>query len=419
MRNKLLYFLPFFAALSGVNIIIGGLNVRFDQLISTILCLILAFRIIFNYQKFYLDFPGKMLISFLFISFISSYYFSPDPKYSIIQTINLTSVSSIYIILINFIDSKKMFDHFLKVYFNAGFIAITLGVALFILSVLIGNELYGVNLISDTTLAYGVYSTMREPNIFGSYSLIYFIIGLSMLLYKGSLSKNCYNITSIYFIVYALGVFLSFTRGVWLGGIAAFFLLLILSKKYSIPNSKKKIHLIKFSIIMLVLITLVLSISHSFFTYKIDNLFQAQEGTGQFRLLEWAKAIEDIGNNFLLGNGTYSFASIYSKTVPYNNLENAWIGNIFLTVLHDTGLIGFSFFMIMCVNLISKGIKLSKLAKALQKDYSIILGITISIIAMLIAFIFTTGFSYGYSWLLLGLLGVINRLFVKNISLYN
>lgn len=406
MKNKLFYILPLIAGLNGISLQAFNLNIRLDQLLAVILCLILFFRVLIGRQKFYVDLPGKFLILFFFISFISSYVYSPDRNYSIIQTINILSAASVYFLIPNFIANENIEQKFMKSFVVSGIIMCGLGIFFFIIAHL-GITDYGVNLIDDpATTPYGVYGTMYEPNIFGSYSVIYFIYALNIVLIKDfSLASRRTFLSLLFFS--AAGAFLSFTRGAWLAAIIAILFSIIL-----IRSRYKQKHLFKNFSKYLITACFVLSlflgfiISKGFLLYKIDNFLNASSGTGYGRLQTWAVALDDINNHLLLGNGTYSFASIYGKTF-YSPSHNAWIGNFILTVIHDTGIVGTILFLSFLGSLILPFIKKPKIEINIFNANSF--SLSMASVAMLIAFFFTTGFSLCYSWIPLGLLSYFNK----------
>lgn len=397
------------AGLNGIAFKFANLNIRLDQLLAVILIIFLIFDLLIGRKKLYIDLPGKFLIMFFIVSFFSSYVYSPDRNYSIIQTINILSAASVYFIIPNSITDIKIETKFLKSFVYAGIIMCVMGVALFIIAHL-GITDYGVNLIDDpTTTPYGVYSTMLEPNIYGSYSVIYFIFALNMLLIK-DFSTIKKRILVYLLFVSAAGVLLSFTRGAWLAALISIFMSLIILKK---RHRKKK--LIKqfatyLSFAGIVIVAIVgFAISNYFLLYKINNFLNASSGTGYGRIEIWTLAIGNIPNHLLLGNGTYSFAAIYA-TRFYDPRHNAWIGNFLVTILHDTGIIGIIFFFGFLIILLGKGILKRNENEANANNIELFpFSLSMSSIAMLIAFFFTTGFSFTYAWIPFGLISYFNN----------
>jgi len=408
MTNRLLFLIPFLAALNGVNFVFFELNIRLDQVIVVILMLILIWNHIFRQIKIKIDFVGKLLIAYLVISFISTFMFAPDLKYSIIQTINISSSASVYFVLINFLNNDYIKRKYLRYFLFSGIIFIGYGVVIFFLS-LLGMNIYGVNLADNLSSEYGVFATMREPNIYGSFSLVYFMLSLTILVTVQKELIKFKRIITYCFIISMLGVFLSFTRGVWIGALIGTAILLLTSIKYNFSTKFRT----KLGLYILVIIGVFFIVNNLvpnfYFTHRLSILTDYQGGTGAYRLLLWEEALHNFLSSPILGNGTYSFASLCATSIGG---ESAWIGNFILILLHDTGVIGTVLFLIMILVLLKNN--LSKLKNAILINHfnaSVLLGFCIALVSMLIAFIFTTAFSYVYSWSIFGLISVYGSLY--------
>ena len=218
MRYKLLYLIPFLAALNGVNIRFYGLNIRLDQVTALFLVLIVGLIILIGKKYLYLDLPGKLLILFIVWSFIATLLNAPDLNYSLLQTINIASAASIYFVFTNLLNTQDRINKYFKYFLLSGILATGYGMIIFILS-MVGINVYGVNLTKDIYSAYGVFATMKEPNIFGSYSLVYFIITSSILISLRQRREKPNPLVFLAFIASSSGIFLSFTRAVWLAAL--------------------------------------------------------------------------------------------------------------------------------------------------------------------------------------------------------
>jgi O-antigen ligase len=140
----------------------------------------------------------------------------------------------------------------------------------------------------------------------------------------------------------------------------------------------------------------------SIIDYKLGNFFSTDVGTGEGRLIIWGMAIENWieAKNWLIGNGTYSFASFFN-TDSYDASTNAWIGNLPLTILHDSGLIGFAIFLIFIVSLVKRTQLLSS-EKNSQGAHHLLIGTRLAIIGTMIEFFFSSGLNLSYCWILFG-----------------
>lgn len=408
MNSILLFLLPFCLSLSGVNINVFNLNVRLDQLVVCILFVQLIAKKIIKGKNIIYDIPSIYLIIFLTISLFSSLFYSPNSTYSAVQTLNIASVSLTYIVLVNYLSVETEFIKSLKYYLITGIIVSIIGITLFVFSKL-NISSYGIVLDDSGAFAYGISSTMREQNIFGSYSLIYFVIAFGLIIHpiKNIVSKK---IVQALICTSALALFLSFTRGAWLGAIIVCPLMLFFQPDY---KTGRNTNFNKYSKNILVIIAIgfiIFSISSvvspTTLTYKIENMFEVQDGTGLARIIIWDQAWANIKEHLWFGQGTYSFGALNNPVSGEEGvITNAWIGNFVLTALHDTGIIGTILFGGMIFTLLKKGISMSKNITIASYDRALAFSFSSAVISLLIAFFFTTGFSYGYGWYLLGLLG--------------
>ena len=109
------------------------------------------------------------------------------------------------------------------------------------------------------------------------------------------------------------------------------------------------------------------------------------------------------------GWGCYSYGDKNAEPDTPRALR-PWIGNFAITALHDSGIIGTSLlFLFLGINLIG-GLRASRQLWSIEPTSSVrLVGLVYGVVALLIAFLATTGFSYGYPWIALGLIGAYRR----------
>ena len=410
----MIYSLPFLIALSGVNLVIGDLNFRFDQILSTILLMILLFKQFSGRKSIYFDRPSKMIILYIFINILSSILFSPNVKYSLSQVINFSSCWLIYLVVINYIDTEKKYYTFFRLFMIAGILEIGYGVAGFFVA-RTGIPVYGINsdidLLLNPGMAYGIQATMKEPNIFGNYAMMYFIFAFGLMSTRNYIffSKRLYIILVILF---ALGTLLSFTRGAWLGGFIGILCFIFIAKKIF----KTKIKFSKFVLItslVFIIVQVIISekaVNINFFQYKYAHMIDIDSGTGAYRILVYYHAYKDILKNPLLGNGTFSFGEIETPNAPRQ--LKAFIPSFLVMSIHDTGIIGvvviIYLFYLLAKYSISSAYSLNKI-----NDYRLA-ALSISFLGaltgMFVAFQSSSGLTLGYSWVILGMIGALYRI---------
>jgi hypothetical protein len=390
-----------------------NISLRVDQIAVIILSVfIILHKKLVMKSSVILNKEAIMLFLFFCVSSLSSIINSPDKVFSLVQTFNLVTNALAYFVIINTLDSVDILTEYLVFAFNTVLIISVLSTAIFLFSYATGVQLFGINLTQNQNEAFGVFFTMREPNVFGSFMMLYFL--LAFILYVDHKNATFYFKKSylklILFLV-GISILLSFTRGVWLSVLLSIFIYYIFSVK------KFKENIIKLTLAPLFVLAFFFVINNvlkiEILSYKLDNFVTAKGGTSEGRLWIWFKALDNwiTQKNYLIGNGTFSFASFFNKS-GYSSTTNAWIGNMPLTILHDAGILGtlffFSFYFLLLYYSISILKKIENNNRLLSQSKSVLIplnwGFVIGVIGIFIAFFFTVALNYTYPWIFMGLL---------------
>ncbi len=409
--KKLLYLLSFFSFLSYFSISIGGLNAKYDQLFTILVFFIFLVYVVMIKRSIYIDRAGFLLIALWLVSFLSSYFNAPDPRYSLIQSLNLSSASLAFFILPNVLTSTEDLSDFIKVHLRIAKFLLIISTLVFIYSYSKNVEVFGVNLVQNESEPFGVYLTMLEPNIFGSFMLIIFCVAFALYVGGSTLSEMRKAEIGNVLIFSIIGIFISFTRGVWLGILIALAFYYVVNSRNMVKTLQQMFYFTVGAILLIYIGGEVLEIG--FIKYKLSNFLSTDSGTGKGRVVLWLSAIDNWIENghVLFGTGTYSFASFFNTT-SYEARGNAWIGNLYLTFLHDTGIVGLLIYLLFYFQLMWQAFKIWPY-KAFE-DYRFVknlnIGFLLSLIGIAIAFFFTTALTFAYPWILFGLVSAFNRI---------
>lgn len=183
-----------------------------------------------------------------------------------------------------------------------------------------------------------IRGTIYEANLYGSY-LITFILLSWALIFKNIFLK-------IFLIIFLLiGMLLSFSRGPWIGFVLSAFVYLILihPRPYTLEGVSKKLFFLGL-ISILILVAAV-----SFYSTYMDYELIGRIHSINTRLTMWSLSLQYIIENPLIGNGLFSFSALNPEApelVGSETHRSAWISNLPLAVLHDTGAIGFLLFFV-------------------------------------------------------------------------
>jgi hypothetical protein len=416
--KKLVYLLPAVAALNSFSVSIGGLNAKLDQLLIVIIAgIFIAHRLVVP-RGIYVDRGGFLLLIFFVLSTLASALNAPEPGYSLVQTTNMFTVSLIYFILPNVLRSYEEMFTFIKVQFWVVLICVVISTFLFLFSYSTKIPVFGINLMQNEQEPFGVYFTMLEPNIFGSFMVP--IFSMAFPFYMSNSKPPGIDFAMVRKVMYLsiVGIFISFTRGVWLGTLVTVLLYYVINSK----NLAKTLYQIfGFFIGVIALIYIAGNVLDIWFVkYKLTNFFSGSGGTGLSRLNIWKQALDSWlqHGHLFLGSGTFSYAS-YFNVGAYDPRQNAWIGNMVLAVLHDTGLIGLTVFLIFYADLALTGLQTARFKSLAQFKMlnNVGAGLLMGLVSLFIAFFFTTGLTFSYPWILFGLISTFKRLNNRELAL--
>jgi len=409
--KKALYVLAFLSFWSYFSTSIGGLNVKYDQLfIILVFCILVSYKVIVK-RRIYIDTAGCFLIVLCLISFFSSYFNAPDPAYSLRQTVNLFSVSLAYFIFPNVLVSHDSISDFVRVFLRMAKVWLIIWVLLFLYSYTSNTPIFGVILDQTEQRAFGVYATMIEPNIFGSFMLVILFLSFSLFVSEKGLKGMSKSELRNILIWSVIGVFISFTRGIWLAAIVGIGIYYMFSSKNVLKTLRQIFLFIMGGLLLLFIASEVLEIE--FVKYKVTNFLSSGRGTGATRLEFWGIALKNWTHegHTLMGTGTFSFASFFNTSGIYDRDYDYWISNVYIAFLHDTGLLGLLTFLFFFGDLAYTAMKARAYNGLIDfpfiRDFGT--GLFIALIGIGIAFFFTTGLTTSYPWILFGIVSAFNR----------
>jgi len=178
--------------------------------------------------------------------------------------------------------------------------------------------------------------TITEANLFGVFVIFFILVVLAI-----NQKKRIWW----WLVMFGLNASLvfSFSRAPW----GSLLLSLFFYYYFISPKKIGSKELVKYLSVFLVLFFL------SFFlAYLIFSTFGEYEIIGrlhsiQTRLVMWGLAVESFLDRPIIGSGFYSFSAIFDYApalVGSDTYRSAWISNLPLALIHDTGVIGFLLF---------------------------------------------------------------------------
>lgn len=252
----------------------------------------------------------KLITAFYVIMMIMCFY-----SYSLFLTIK--SINTITVKKYFFIISLVVFSIGIMQYFNPKFVI----------------PLKWVD-TDSYTLSKRIYSTFFNPNVFGFY------INFIVIMATESLDFRKLKLESFIFALGIMCLILTFSRTSWVSLIAALILASFFNKKY-------------------LFYALIISITIFFADYimgigRTNFIKVAGDSSFLYRFEVWKTCIRIIKDNFITGIG---FGTLFKHIPQYSSIVSTKIEhchNIYLQVITETGILGFSIFFTFLINIIYK-----------------------------------------------------------------
>ena len=416
-RGLLFAVLPLLVTLNGVAVRTPAGMVRLDQLAGLLIGVGYAVSYLLAPRPIAFDRTMRWMIALLLVSLYSSAFTSPDTRYSLAQMVNYFSAIWLYAVVVLCTDTLADVDRVTEHFVTAGIIGGLVGIVAFVLGI-VGLPVGGANVdITVRGLAFGSYGTMREPNIFGNFCQIFFVFGVALVQLPSPEERPLPSGRLVLMLgVSSLGLVLSFTRGAWIGAVAGLLGVTVLN--VMIFGSRLRLSRIVVPVLVALVagsvIWYVSEDAQEFMSEKLLNLFNPKSENAAIRLLLYARALENIRQQPWLGWGTYSFAPLSVSGIDVRlmgNLHDIWLGNYVMLALHDTGLVGLVIFGGILLSVLRPAFVTAKAWAQTDRVRAVRLsGLVAAFASLLVSFLPSSGFTFGYPWLLLGIIGAYVRI---------
>ncbi|MDB4879084.1 MAG: hypothetical protein JWL60_530 [Gemmatimonadetes bacterium] len=415
-RRALFAALPLLVTLNGITMTTPIGMVRFDQLAGLLIGLGFALAWMLDPQPLPIDRAMRWMLALLLLALWSSLFASPDRRYSVAQTANYFSAIWIYVVVLLSTDTVDDVDRVLDAFVIAGIVGGVVGILAFGLG-MAGLPVGGANVdLSLRGTAFGAFGTMREPNIFGSFCQIFFVFGVALVQLPSTAARVLPSGRLVLLLVVSsLGLVLSFTRGAWIGALVGLIGITVLNAVVFGARVRYGRVLIPV-VIALVAGVVTWNVSpdaQEFMEEKLVNLVNPQSENAAIRLLMYGRALENIRQHPWFGWGTYSFAPMSVSGIDVRLLGNqhdVWIGNYILLTLHDTGVAGLLVFGGILLSVLRPAVRVAKAWVRADPVHAVRLsGLVAAFGSLLVSFLTSSGFTFGYPWLLLGIIGAYLR----------
>jgi O-antigen ligase len=419
-RRALVMSLPLLAIFNGLAIPFAGSSMRVDQLVACALIVPLAASMLIGTRRLRTDSTMWWLAAILVMNVVATALNSPARSYSLAQCVNLASVWIIYPLLLNFLDTPDELEAFLRRVLWAAITGSSIAIGAYVLAVSgmsVGGAEVSASAAERLTKAYGAYGTMVEPNILGSFAAAYLMLAVALFIAVARHGVESIRPVLLRWVIGCAGValVLSFTRAAWLAALVGVVCLgargvrtfgeLVRLRRIAVPLGA--------GVALAVVLLMLPGDAGSLFRFKLFNLVNLGSQTAALRLFTYAMALQQWIDHPLIGWGTFTFAPLAaqgSDFQQFDNWRNLWIGNYLLLALHDTGVVGLVLWLGLLTSILRRAVRAIRALRLTDLfAASTVRALTAAVVVLLVAFLSTSGFSLGFSWLLIGLLGAYGR----------
>lgn len=287
-----------------------------------------------THKGFKFKFDG---IGFFIIIFLGVYAVAAVTSFAMMNSFSIWAIYfvfiSIYFVIINTVNTKKLLMNLLTVFVLSGFLVCLYGVAQYVFGWDTAQAWMDEEMFSDIKMR--IYSTLGNPNVLGEYILLVLPASVGLMWVNKRFEAKV-----VYAAVSALmfgALILTFSRGCWIGimAAAAIFITFAAGKLWGLG-------LIALPIIPMILPQSIIN--------RFSSIGNMEDSSTSYRVYIWMGTLAMIKDFWLsgIGMGQKAFTQVY-PFYSYNGIVAPHSHNLFLQILVESGIVGIAVFLIIAV----------------------------------------------------------------------
>lgn len=380
---------------------VGPVSVRFEHIAVLAVGAIAFMQHLVHRGRLRFPLAAWFALAWWVMNLVAAVFFSPYPPNAVQNATRLAMLTLTFVLILNLIPNRQQWWWAVGLFLVAGVLEAAFGI--------VARALFpfGVNLGVQVSWSFTEpipYGTFEEGNLFGSHIASWALL-LAMLILASGLWKptrqQFWRLLGLAILL--LGLFLSLSRAAWLTFAVGAALLLVFHRKSSRHQTNIGLLILlaaPFTIVLVLGIAPFLPSSWPFVDRLQSFLTLSSDDTFSARLSDWSLAWRDWLQHPLTGWGPGSFADIHGEL----RSRPAWIGNLSMRLLQETGIIGVITFVGFLFTLTLPAIKTSAMLTE-SLDRAALLGLIIGYLVLLgIAYQSTDGIWLAASWVHAGLI---------------
>ncbi len=345
------------------------------------------------------------------INLFSGLAVSPDAAMGLQNALRIAFLPLTFLLVLNLIPDARWWRRSVSFFLAAGVLEAAYGI--------VARALYPFGLNLGVQVSWNFtepipYGTFEEGNLFGSHTASWAILLLMILFAAERIhdSRKRQLLRGVGLLILLGALLLSLSRAAWIMFLAGGALVVILERRYAWDQANRlALTLVAAPLFVVGLFSLVPYLPsslpmverlQSFLNLGFDATFSA-------RLADWAMALQDWRAHPLSGWGPGSFFALHGML----RAHPAWISNLTVRLLQETGIIGLLVFFGFLTTLLAPAIKTLRRPLAAM-DRALLLGLVISYAVLLgLAYQSTDGIWLAASWVHAGLIAAGARVLTE------
>ncbi len=278
----------------------------------------------------HLDGTGLMIVSMVLIYLLAS-----ATSFAPFKSIQIWAVyfafMIFYFVIINTIKTKNQLFNLLKVLALSALFVCLYGIAQYVFGWNVKQAWMDEEMFEDIKMR--IYSTLENPNVLGEYILLTLPICISLMwTSKKFIPRIIYGGMSL---VLGLALILTFSRGCWLGimAAAAIFITFAAGKLWGLA-------LIALPVIPFILPESIIN--------RFTSIGDMKDSSTSYRVYIWMGTLLMLKDFWIsgVGPGTEAFTQVY-PFYSYNGIVAPHPHNLFLQIITESGVIGLVVFLLL------------------------------------------------------------------------
>ena len=380
---------------------VGPISVRAEHIAAVVVGGLALVQLAVNRGRIRFPPAAWFAVPWWLMNMVAGLFFSPNMATGVQNAVRVGLVVVTFILVLNLIPNRRSWWMAVILFLAAGIAEAAFGIVARLLFP------FGVNLGVQVAWNFTEpipYGTFEEGNLFGSHVASWAIVVLMILLALGIFRPSSRKLILLIGLgILLLGLFLSLSRAAWLMFAAGAGLAWIFYRMDPWHNTNRFLILLAatpFVLFLILGLAPLLPESLPFVNRLQSFLTLSTDATFSARLSDWSLAWKDWLQQPLTGWGPGSFAEIHGEL----RARPAWISNLSLRLLQETGIFGAFFFFSFVFVLILPAVKVVRQTPK-PLDRAAMLGLILSYLVLLgIAYQSTDGIWLTASWVHAGLI---------------